>query len=80
MILIHGRDPDLADELAVLALAGDLDAACLLGVIEAPYAEYTDLSANRAAARVYAAARAVELRRLDDEWHEIADQVGAALL
>ena len=80
MNLIHGHDPTLAEHLAPHALQGDLDAACLLGVVEAPYAEHTDLRANPAAARVYAAARAVELRRLDDEWHEIADQVGAALL
>lgn len=80
MDLIHGRDLALSEELGALALAGDLDAACLLGVVEAPYVESTDLRANPAAARVYAAARTVERRRLDDEWHEIADQVGAALL
>ena len=76
----YERDIKLAEELGALALAGDLDAACLLGVIEAPYAVFTNLRANPQAARVYAAARAVELQRLDDEWHELADQVAAALL
>ena len=76
----HARDIALAEELGALALEGDLDAACLLGVIEAPYAAFTDLRANRQAARVYAAARAAELQRLDDEYDELADRVAAALL
>ena len=80
MNLKSGRDLELAEELGALALAGDLDAACLLGVIEAPYVHFSDLSANPEAAAIYAAARAVELHRLDDEWHELADRVAAALL
>lgn len=76
----HQRDPTLAEELAALALEGDLDAACLLGVVEAPYALVTNLDANPEAAAVYAAARAVELQRLDAEWDEHADKVAAALL
>jgi hypothetical protein len=76
----HERDAALREELGALALEGDLDAACLLGVIEAPYALLTNLDANPQAAGVYAAARAVELDRLDAEWDELADQVAAALL
>ena len=74
------RDAVLGEELGALALAGDLDAACLLGVIEAPYLLITDLDANPQAAEVYEAARAVELQRLDAEWDELADRVAAALL
>lgn len=70
----------LAEELGALALEGDLDAACLLGVIEAPYPLVTNLDANPQAAAVYEAARAVELLRLDAEWDEHADRVAAALL
>ena len=76
----YQRDAALAEELAALALDGDLDAACLLGVIEAPYPLHTNLAANPEAAAVYAAARAVEKRRLDEEWDEHADRVAAALL
>ena len=80
-MIIDKRDAELRDELRALALAGDLDAACLLGVIEAPsYAPTTNLDANPQAAAVYAAARAVELQRLDAEWEEHADRVAAALL
>ena len=78
--LKHGRDAALAEELGALALEGDLDAACLLGVIEAPYLHVTNLDANPQAAEVYAVARAVELERLDAEWDELADRVAAALL
>jgi hypothetical protein len=78
--LIFGRDVALAEELGALALAGDLDAACLLGVIEAPYAHFTNLDANPQAAAVYERAREVELERLDAEWDEHADRVAAALL
>ena len=74
------RDAALGNELGALALAGDLDAACLLGVIEAPFSIITDLDANPEAAAVYEAARAVEVRRLDAEYDELADLVGAALL
>jgi hypothetical protein len=74
------RDAALAEELAPLALAGDLDVACLLGVIEAPYPLVTNLDANPDAAAAYMAARAVEMRRLHDEWHEHADRVAHALL
>jgi hypothetical protein len=74
------RDAVLAEELGALALEGDLDAACLLGVIEAPYPLVTNLDANPQAAAVYEAARAVELLRLDAEWDEHADRVAAALL
>jgi hypothetical protein len=74
------RDPVLAEELGALALEGDLDAACLLGVVEAPYPLVTNLEANAEAAEVYLLARAVELQRLDAEWHELADKVAAALL
>jgi hypothetical protein len=77
---IHQRDPALAEELGALALAGDLDAACLLGVIEAPYPLVTNLDANPEAAAVYAVARAVEIERLHAEYDEHADRVGAALL
>lgn len=70
----------LVAELRTLALDGDLDAACLLGVIEAPYAVTANLDANPRAAEVYAMARAVELQRLDAEWDELADRVAAALL
>ena len=70
----------LGEELAPLALAGDLDAACLLGVIEAPYPRITNLDANRDAAAIYEAARTAELHRLDAEWDEHADRVAAALL
>ena len=73
-------DSALREELGALALDGDLDAACLLGVIEAPYALITNLDANPQAAEVYEAARAVELQRLDAEWDELADKVAAALL
>jgi hypothetical protein len=73
-------DATLAEELVALALDGDLDAACLLGVVEAPYALNKNLDANPQAAEVYAAARAVELQRLDAEWDEHADKVAAALL
>ena len=76
----HQRDATLAEDLAALALDGDLDAACLLGVVEAPHALVTNLDANPEAAAVYAAARAVELQRLDAEWDEHADKVAAALL
>jgi hypothetical protein len=76
----YERDITLADELGALALAGDFDAACLLGVLEAPYALTTDLAANPRAAAVYEAARAVELQRLDAEYDEFADMVAAALL
>ena len=76
----YERDLTLAEELGALALAGDLDAACLLGVIEAPYAVVTNLDANPQAAAVYAVARAVELQRLDAEWDELADKIAAALL
>ena len=74
------RDATLAEELGALALAGDLDAACLLGVIEAPFPLVTNLDANPQAAAVYELARAVELLRLDAEWDEHADRVAAALL
>ena len=74
------RDAALIEELAALARAGDLDAACLLGVIEASHAVTTNLDANPQAAEVYALARAVELQRLDAEWDELADRVAAALL
>jgi hypothetical protein len=74
------RDILLAEELGQLALAGDLDAACLLGVIEAPYPRFTSLEAIPEAAAIYEAARAVERLRLDAEWDELADQVAAALL
>ncbi len=74
------RDAALAEELGALALDGDLDAACLLGVIEAPYPLVTNLDANPQAAAVYEVARAVELQRLDSEWDELADKVAAALL
>ena len=77
---MYARDAALAEELGALAVEGDLDAACLLGVIEAPYALITNLDANPQAARVYAAARAVELQRLDAEWDELADRIAAALL
>ena len=70
----------VADELRALALDGGLDAACLLGVIEAPHAPPASLDANPSAARVYAAARAVERQRLEVEWDELLDQVAAALL
>jgi len=76
----YERDATLAEELGALALAGDLDAACLLGVIEAPYPLVTNLDANPLAAKVYAAARAVELQRLEAEYDEHADRVAAALL
>ena len=76
----YERDPTLAEELGALALGGDLDAACLLGVIEAPYRLTTNLDANPDAAAVYEVARAVELQRLDAEWDELADKVAAALL
>ena len=76
----YERDATLAEELGALALDGDLDAACLLGVIEAPYALITNLDANPRAAEVYAVARAMELKRLDEEWDELADKVAAALL
>jgi len=74
------RHGSLLEELEALALAGDLDVACLLGVIEAWHAPVTNLDANPEAAMVYWAARAVELRRLDEEWDELVDRVGAALL
>jgi hypothetical protein len=77
---IYERDATLAEELGALALDGDLDAACLLGVIEAPYPLATNLDANPQAAAVYEVARAVELLRLDAEWDELAEQVAAALL
>lgn len=77
---LHQRDGALAEELVPLALAGDLDVACLLGVIEAPYPLVTNLDANAEAAAVYAAAREVELHRLAAEWHELADAVAHALL
>ena len=80
MSLQFERDTGLREELAALALNGDLDAACLLGVIEAPYARIRSLDANRQAAAVYEAARAVVLQRLDAEWDEHADRVAAALL
>ena len=73
-------DHKLVEELAAWALEGDLDAACLLGVIEAPFTAITDLRANREAAAVYELARAAERRRLDAEWDELADKVAAALL
>lgn len=76
----YERDLTLAQELGALALDGDLDAACLLGVIEAPHALFTNLDANPQAAAVYQAARAVELLRLDAEWDEHADRIAAALL
>jgi hypothetical protein len=76
----HERDITLAAELGALALDGDLDAACLLGVIEAPYTLITNLAANPQAAGVYDAARAVELLRLEAEYDELADMVAAALL
>ena len=76
----HERDRVLVEELALHALAGDLDAACLLGVVEAPYRHMTNLDANPEAAAVYILAREVERERLDDEWHEMADRVAAALL
>ena len=76
----YERDAELGEELGALALDGDLDAACLLGVIEAPYALITNLDANPRAAAVYEAARTVELQRLDAEWDELADKVAAALL
>ena len=76
----YERDVTLAEELGALALEGDLDAACLLGVIEAPYSLFTNLDANPHAAEVYAVARAVERERLDAEWHEHADRIAAALL
>jgi len=76
----YQRDAALGEELGALALDGDLDAACLLGVIEAPYPLITNLDANPQAAAVYEAARAVERHRLDAEWDELADQVAAALL
>lgn len=76
----YERDAMLAEELGALALSGDLDAACLLGVIEAPYEVTTNLDANPQAGEVYAMARAVELQRLDAEWDELADRVAAALL
>lgn len=74
------NDSALVEELRTLALSGDLDAACLLGVIEAPYAFFTSLDANPEAAAVYEISRAVERRRLDAEWDELADKVAAALL
>ena len=80
MHLRHERDAVLADELGALALGGDLDAACLLGVIEASYLHHTNLDANPQAAAVYEAARAVELRRLEDDYDEHADRIAAALL
>ena len=76
----YERDTALGEELGALALDGDLDAACLLGVIEAPYALTTNLDANPQAAEVYEAARAVEVQRLDAEWDELADKVAAVLL
>jgi hypothetical protein len=76
----YERDAALAAELCELALGGDLDAACLLGVVEAAYPIVSKLDANPEAAAVYLAAREVERERLDDEWHEMADQVAAALL
>lgn len=76
----YERDATLAEELGALALDGDLDAACLLGVIEAPYPLVTNLDANPLAAAVYAVARAVELQRLEEEWEELAEKVAAALL
>jgi len=76
----YGRDATLAEELGALALGGDLDAACLLAVIEAPYPLVTNLEANPQAAAVYEAARAIELLRLDSEYDEHADRIAAALL
>ena len=80
MILKTAADHAMTEELAALALEGDLDAACLLGVIEAGYAHVTSLDANPEAAAVYRLARAVERRRLDAEWDEHADRIAAALL
>ena len=80
MSLAFERDAALREELRALALDGDLDAACLLGVIEAPHAPVANLDANPQAAAVYEAARAVERQRLDAEWDELADKVAAALL
>lgn len=76
----YKRETALAEELGALALEGDLDAACLLGVIEASHPPLTNLDANPAAAAVYAAARTVELRRLEAEYDEHADRIAAALL
>ena len=80
MALDFEHDAAMREELGALALDGDLDAACLLGVIEAPYPSITSLDANPEAAAVYDAARAIELQRLDAEWDELADKVAAALL
>jgi hypothetical protein len=76
----HARDLALAEELGALALAGDLDAACLLGVIEASHAHFTSLDANPEAAAVYEVARAVERHRLEAEYDEHADRIAHALL
>ena len=76
----HERDLALAEELGALALAGDLDAACLLGVIEAPHAHHSNLDANPEAAAIYRVARAVERHRLEVEYDEHADRIAHALL